>query len=208
MTIRLGLDASLRIPSCAISTGDEIALARAVGRPVEDFPDTIRRALQEAAVALRDVDEIVACVGPGSYMGVRSAVATANALALAVDCPVTGVLSLDALAVTAPASAALTVAIPAGRGRWFAASYRFVGARVERNGLPELVQHPGPDARWPDGPWTDGDGHLLNARSAIVVAERQRHLATETGCTEVSPHLPPPNIASRYARATAHMRPE
>lgn len=192
MTIRLGLDASLRIPSCAISWNHRVALATAVGNPVENFTQVIREALREAGLQLGDVDEIVACVGPGSYMGVRTAVSTANALALAVGRPVTGVLSVDALAVTAPSRAAATVAVPAGRGRWFVAAYRWTGEMLQRDGPPQLVDQAGPGAlRADERTSSTTDGIRLGADGALIVAERQRHLATETCRPEVAPHLPP-----------------
>ena len=198
MTVRLGLDASLRTPSCAVSADGDIALATGVVRPVEGFPEVIREALGQAGLQLDDIEEIVACVGPGSYMGVRSAVATANALALAVDRPVTGVLSVDALAVTAPACSAPTVAVPAGRGRWFVATYRWAGELLQRDGLPELLDHAESAALRASEPKSDTrDGIRLSARGAVVVAERQRHLATETWRPAVSPNLPPAIIGGR-----------
>jgi tRNA threonylcarbamoyl adenosine modification protein YeaZ len=195
VTIRLGLDASLRIPSCAISAFGEVTLATAVEGPVEGFSGVVREVLRKAGLQLGDVDEFVACVGPGSYMGVRTAVTTANALALAVGRQVTGVLSVDAVAVTAPAGAASTVAVPAGRDRWFVADYRWSGEVLHRDGRVELVDRVRADA------WRVGElGSETTARpgpsahGALMVADRQRHLATETGRPEVAPHLPPPRV--------------
>lgn len=200
MMVRLGLDASLRVPSCAVSAGGEIARAIAGGRPVEDFPMVIREALQQAGVQLGQVDEIVVSVGPGSYMGVRSAVATANALGLAIDRPVTGVLSVDALAVMTTLRPAPTVAVPAGRGRWFVVSYRWVGELLYRDGLPQLVDQAEPEAWRASEPNTDSataTGVVLSAHGAVVVAEQQPHLATETCRAEVAPRLPAASIGSK-----------
>jgi tRNA threonylcarbamoyl adenosine modification protein YeaZ len=195
MTVRIALDASLRIPSCAISANGEIALATAEGNPVEGFPQVIREALRTAGLQLGDVEEIVACVGPGSYMGVRTAVTTANALALAAGCQVTGVLSVDAVAVTAAAGAARTVAVPAGRGRWFVAEYHWDGETLHRDGLPKLVDDVEPDAWRVSEPTAEpSEGPSLSAHGVLLVAERQRHLATETCRPEVSPQLPPARV--------------
>jgi tRNA threonylcarbamoyladenosine biosynthesis protein TsaB len=175
--------------------GGEITLATAIGRPIEHFPRVIREALRRSGVKLGEVDEIVACVGPGSYMGVRSTVATANALALAVDRPVTGVLSVDALAVTAPRRSSTMVAVAAGRGRWFVASYRWAGVLLHRDGLPQLVDRAERYAWRASEPETDvKDGIRLSARGVVTVAERQRHLATESSRAEVAPSLPPASV--------------
>lgn len=196
MIVRLGLDASLRIPTCAVSVDGEVILASTVDPPVEGFANVIREALREAGLQLGDVDEIVACVGPGSYNGVQTTVSTANALALAIGRPVTGVLSLDAVAVADTVRRDGLVAVPAGRQRWFVAAYHWSGASLQRDGLPQLLDDdPERRALRACGPNCEAsEGVPLSAANALIVAERQGHLATQKFRSEVEPHLPPANV--------------
>lgn len=196
MIVRLGLDASLRIPSCAVSVNGTITLATTVDNSVEGYSNVIREAMRKAQLQLTDVDEIVACVGPGSYIGVQTTVATANALAMAIGRPMTSVLSVDAVAVGAPASKGeVAVAVPAGRGRWFVAAYYWSEGILQRDNLPELVDDVGQGVLRACQPDCDAsDGVPLSAERVLIVAEQQRHLALATCRSEVAPHLPPANV--------------
>ena len=84
MSIRLGIDASQSVASCAISTDGEIVASGMIERPIENFPTLIRDVVTRANICLNDIDEIVVCIGPGSQTGIRTAVVTGNALALAL----------------------------------------------------------------------------------------------------------------------------
>jgi tRNA threonylcarbamoyl adenosine modification protein YeaZ len=58
-------------------------------------------ACAEAGVALSDLDAVVVGVGPGPFTGLRVGMVTAAALGDALDVPVHGVCSLDAIAAEA-----------------------------------------------------------------------------------------------------------
>ncbi len=77
-----------------------------------------------------DVDTIAVDVGPGLFTGLRVGVATAKALAQALDVGIVGALSLDVLAAAAVGPpAAVAAVVDARRGEVFASVFRF-----DRNG--------------------------------------------------------------------------
>jgi tRNA threonylcarbamoyladenosine biosynthesis protein TsaB len=64
----------------------------------------VEELVADAGVARAEIRRIVVGIGPGSYTGLRMGLVTARALALALDVPVAGVSTLDALAAGSPGS--------------------------------------------------------------------------------------------------------
>lgn len=97
----------------------------------EHLIGVIDAALQAAGIDYGDLDAIAVSVGPGSFTGVRVGVATARGLALALDLPVIGISTLEALAFQAqqdnPGLAAIA-RIEAGRGQVYLAAFAGDGA--------------------------------------------------------------------------------
>jgi tRNA threonylcarbamoyladenosine biosynthesis protein TsaB len=78
----------------------------------------------DAAGGWDAVDRIAVGLGPGSFTGLRVAIATARALGLSRDLPVSGVCTLDAIALAlakVAGGSACLAAIDARRGEVFAA---------------------------------------------------------------------------------------
>ncbi len=72
-----------------------------------------------------DIDAIAVDVGPGSFTGVRVGLASARALAHALNIPLVGVCGLEAMAEQFPSTTALVSAMrPALAGDVYAAAYR------------------------------------------------------------------------------------
>ena len=189
MTIRLGLDASQHISSCAVSTDHGIVVATTAEKPVENFSKLIRETLFKAHVSLEELDEIVACIGPGSQMGVRTTVATGNALALALGIPITGVLSVDAMAATAPMSDTLNIAVSAGRSRWYVAAYNWNGDNLQRIDRLQLMDELPPDAWIANEPDSMGANEARSGACGILkIADQHRHLITQSMVQEITPY--------------------
>jgi tRNA threonylcarbamoyladenosine biosynthesis protein TsaB len=105
----------------------------------------LERLLERAGTGWGEVDSIAVGVGPGTFTGLRIGIATARALAQALDVGVRGVSSLVALATGAAAGAELEpgrlvlATIDARRGQVFASLHRV--ARPPELGL-ETVWEP------------------------------------------------------------------
>jgi tRNA threonylcarbamoyladenosine biosynthesis protein TsaB len=80
----------------------------------------IDRVLVAAGVKLKEVGLYAAAVGPGSFTGLRSGLATVKGLALTTGSPAIGVQTLHALAYCVRPAVRVVSLIPAGRGEVFA----------------------------------------------------------------------------------------
>jgi tRNA threonylcarbamoyl adenosine modification protein YeaZ len=88
-------------------------------------------ACAEAGIALADIDAVVVGTGPGPFTGLRVGMVTAAALGDALDVPVHGVCSLDAIAAeAAEAGGPLLVVTDARRREVYWAAYER-GVRIE-----------------------------------------------------------------------------
>ena len=189
MSIRLGIDASQSVASCAISTDIGIVASAAIERPIENFPALIRDVVAHANICLEDIDEIVVCIGPGSQTGVRTAVVVGNALALALNKPVSGVLSTDAAAILSKSNEAYTVAVSAGRRRWFAENYSWKNGKLDRLCTLKLVDDLPENVNPSFCVIEDKSVEDKNcAYGILMIAEQQRHLISQAMVDEVRPY--------------------
>lgn len=88
-------------------------------------------AAEAAGVALKDLDAIVAGVGPGPFTGLRAGMATAAALGHALGLPVYPVCSLDALAADVTSAEPFLVCTDARRREVYWAAYDGAGNRTD-----------------------------------------------------------------------------
>ncbi len=92
--------------------------------------------LQAAGAAPTDLTCVAVALGPGSFNGIRVAVATAKALAFALRIPLVGEPTLDCIAWgSSLASSEIWAVLEAGRGQLYAACYHG-GAAVPAEWAP------------------------------------------------------------------------
>lgn len=132
----LGIESATTQVGCAIG-GHEGVLASAHTtrgrRHAETLAPTIDFIRRQARIGLDEISVVAIDLGPGLFTGLRVGIATAKALAQALNVPMIGVSSLDLLAFPVRFSNRLIVAaIDARRGELFYSFYRQVPGGVQR----------------------------------------------------------------------------
>lgn len=129
-TWTLAIERSTRPPSLALFRGTICVCDRAFSPASAGAATWVREVsevLSEAGVRTTDLGRLAVGLGPGSFAGIRSAIAFLQGLALPREIPLVGVSSAAALAYgLALPAAAQTVAVvgDARRGRLWCAVYR------------------------------------------------------------------------------------
>lgn len=133
--------------------------------------EAIDDALGRASITRADLDAIACDVGPGSFTGVRVGVASAKGIALALDLPVTSVISLEAMAMAAFGEGAagpddvVLAAIDAKKSELFVGAWRASGEVV----IAPVARAASPDAlALPDG--ARGVGLVVVGEIAVGLA--------------------------------------
>jgi len=115
----------------------------------ELFP-TIERILARTRTTLANVDRIAVATGPGSFTGLRVAIAAAQGIARGSGAALVGVSTLDVVAYPhAPSKQRTCAMLPAGREEWYAAFYQERNRKWLRRSpyiaatLPELCRQIG-----------------------------------------------------------------
>jgi tRNA threonylcarbamoyladenosine biosynthesis protein TsaB len=196
MAVRtLAFDTSGDLTSVAVCDGPEIVAEDdrpGEGRHAEELVPRIERCLQTARIALAQIDLIGVGVGPGSFTGVRVGVATAKGLGLALQKPVSPVVSLDALAFAARDAAEwLVPCLDAFKGEVFAAVYR-----VEAGALTPVLE---PFHALPDQVATRLRELGCDASTAVFGSGRVRYPDAFTAWQRLDPALDRPRARTLAA---------
>jgi tRNA threonylcarbamoyladenosine biosynthesis protein TsaB len=136
----LGFDTATPAVSVALHDGERvIAAASALDarRHSELLMPMIAKIMADAGASRADLTAIAVGVGPGPYTGLRVGVVTARVLGSVLRLPVSGVCSLDVIAVSAASAASASpggpflVATDARRKEVYWARYDAAGRRVD-----------------------------------------------------------------------------
>ena len=94
---------------------------------------TVNRLLNDAGLAVDDMDAIAVSIGPGSFTGLRIGISTAKGLSYASGKPLIGIPTLDALALNMGFSSCLVCPIQdARKGEVYTAHYRPCDKSLEK----------------------------------------------------------------------------
>src|SRR5438874_1405114 len=123
----LALDTSTRQASIALCSQDEVYSEyswRVGNNHSVELLAHIQRMSAECEIRMTELDAIAVATGPGSFNGVRVALAAAKSLAFALQKPLVGISTLDLIAIQqrhirGPVCAVLE----AGRSELYAACY-------------------------------------------------------------------------------------
>jgi tRNA threonylcarbamoyladenosine biosynthesis protein TsaB len=185
----LGIDTALNACSVAIVDGG-VTLAKVVSAGgkgnAERLLPVLEQARQQSGIALADLDGIAATIGPGSFTGIRTALATARGLALALGKPVWGITTTEVLATAAAQPGHATVAVIDARRdelyiQCFAPAAAGLGAALTE---PQLLGIAAAVAILPAGP-----AMLVGSGNALLKEAAQRD------DLQLSPSSPDPDPA-------------
>ena len=156
----------IAVAACVARPGGEpvilASIERAIARDADLLPAGVAACLAAAGWSARSWDVLACSIGPGSFTGIRVAVALARGLAMAAGRPVLAVTRFEAIAAHARGAgitAPLQVVIDGGRGNWY----------VQDMGSAGTISQP--PAIMPAIPQESGAGMMVGSGPGVTEVE-------------------------------------
>lgn len=134
--ILLGLDTSAKAASAAVSDETQLLAEAMVNTKLthsQTIMPMVQSMLENAHIALNQVDVFAVSVGPGSFTGLRIGIAAVKGMAMALQKPCVAVSTLEALAYNLRGFEGIVCAVMDARcNQVYTASFRASGGAVER----------------------------------------------------------------------------
>ena len=166
----LAIESATSCVGCAVGTVDGViatAWSTRGRRHAESLAPQISFVMDQAGLAIADIDLVAVDVGPGLYTGLRVGITTARAMAHLLDVAMVPVTSLETIAHANRNGGDMVVAVDARRGEVFHATFtadengRLVGGAAAVGSAADVVG--------PAGGRVVGDGGLAH-RDAFETA--------------------------------------
>ena len=139
----LGIDSTAQTGSVFLSRGETLlaeSLLNVRSTHSERLLSCVDQLCQQAGIAMKDLHALAAVVGPGSFTGLRTGLATVKALSLALGLPVVTATSLELLGHALPyASCPVACMIDARKKQVYAALYGWHRGGMETILAPRVV---------------------------------------------------------------------
>jgi tRNA threonylcarbamoyladenosine biosynthesis protein TsaB len=140
----LALDTSTK--SCSVAVTDDASLSAELTifknqTHSKHLMDSIHKVLEITGSGPGELDGLAVTIGPGSFTGLRIGISTIKGLAHALDKPVVGISSLEALAwQCAETSFLICPLLDARKGEVYCATYRFEdGGLIQKTAACAMV---------------------------------------------------------------------
>jgi len=163
----LAIETATMCGSVALMSGDRCLAEYSVDTATTHSRRLIRQVdqiIQATSTEWQEIDGIAVSLGPGSFTGLRIGLSTAKGLAMAADCPLLGVPTLDGLArqIIALPNSQVCVLLDARKKEVYAAFYSCDGQGISVKTSEDLVLTPEKLADLIDQPTLlVGDGALV-----------------------------------------------
>jgi tRNA threonylcarbamoyladenosine biosynthesis protein TsaB len=146
-SVTIAIETSSRMGSVALAYEENLLSESSFSEPFRHSSEllpTLRDLLEQKGLAPCQIKYVFISIGPGSFTGLRIAVATAKAMALANDARIVTVSTLDAIAVNATAqppvqARSVAAILDAKRNKFFVAAYKVPAHDQFPGQLPEKI---------------------------------------------------------------------